>query len=285
MEWGTTLHWLRYQQSVGVRMPKPKSKLRNRTLTDMKAYQRSLDMAELWEEFYLKLSPSGKPLYANIGQFVRKKTKTHSQFQFLMWYLGPRDVNNELNAKFQHIGEPLDWMEKRRTGGWYDKNAVKALIQPIRQTMEGLQALRAVGDGFVLPFIVRIKKLTEKLDMQFQEGEYLDSLTAQQNEARSNTYIGFVKQLMGMMDDAVTMYGKSLGINFDKIESYAQLIANVGIVASSHGTDERYQQVLQDIVSMTMMKSTMYNQPLPEGMGEKVVEITARPVDDKSKVQ
>ena len=90
---------------------------KNRTNYDMQRYYKSLDLAALWADFYVSISPSGLPKYKSSKQFARAVGENDQQVEFLIWLFGP-DGDAEANALFPYA-KPLDFDSKRSTKGWF----------------------------------------------------------------------------------------------------------------------------------------------------------------------
>lgn len=266
--------------------PKPIILPRDKTLADMAAFHRTIDWAAWWEEFYLALGPSGLPKYRTVEQFASAHSRTEKQRQFIVWYIGPKQVPDPDAGKYPFIKtEPMDWKEKRATGGWYNDRYLKTITQTIRTRMTALDALREAGNSFTLNSVARMEQLAQRLDEAFQGQFFLPELSHGDNLGRARAYIDLHGQLLGLLRQAQEMYAKAHGVNYDDMSGFANLIAASAMAAQQQGdpTQSRVSSAVEKLVNMTLLKSARFNLPLPEA-AEQVLETTAVAEIQKKKV-
>lgn len=258
--------------------------LAKRLLTDMDAFHRSINWTEWWEEFFSKVASDGQYFYPSVAKFAIVKAPGAAgvnQREFINWYLGPVNDNDPLAQHFMFVkGKPLGWIEKRRSGGWWTPESMKALNRDIKCQINALDAMRAAGNGIVLSAFASIGLLLTKLDESFHGEFFIPGLELEDNIKRAEKYIGLRQRLLNMLGQAQDIYAKSHGINYSDMSGFAQLIAASALArtASGDGAKDRYQQVLDQLHSVALEKSALYGLPLPADMQSKVIE--SKPVED-----
>jgi len=243
----------------------------------MIAFHRAQDWTALWEDFYLSIDQSGRHRYRTIKQFAGAIGKNEAQKKFLRWYLGPAlpDEANIADEKYPKV-TPLDWMDKRETGGWYtEKNLVEA-GKEVRNKFDALASLKESG-GLPLRFMQRIEKLAQKLDQAFLGELFVPGRTEAENIARTEGYFRLLDRLLKMEGEAFHLYAKSLGIDFQNMEGFASLLAASASVQSANTqATSRLSQAMEQIVSMALTKSAKYGTKLPPEVNQKLIEVSAQ---------
>jgi hypothetical protein len=263
------------------RLPEPRLpevNTKDRELDDMDLFWRSVDWLTWWEEFYCSVKPSGRPQYPSVYSFATAKAKSEEQRKFMLWYLGPRD---EETLKYKFIPtKPLDWEKKRAQGGWSSPEELKNTSRLIKMQMDGLGALREAGNGIILQSFLHLKDVMARLNDAFAGPWMADNLDFKVNVDRIQIYLSLYHQVLGLQRMAEDQYAKALGINFEDMKGLGDLMLASAMVAQRNGSEQktRVEKVVDQLVQMTLLKSHNYDMPLPEGMKDKVVEITATPV-------
>jgi hypothetical protein len=271
--------------------PKPKPKVpkrpKNKTLSDMRLFHKSLNWAELWEDFYTSLSPSGRPKW-RVWTFVNHHAHNDEQKTFLQWYLGPKDPPNpELLKKYNFVDGPLDWETKRSQGGWFTEENLKIFSREIRQKHNALDALRECGNGVVLNFITRLEKYAQKLDKAFNGELFVEENTFAANLARTHDLFGLYGRLLDMLEKAQALYAKSHGVDYNDMAGFAQLVSGLALAAQAGGKQEQTQveKVLSAMNKAVLVKAHKFKIPLPEELTE-VIDVTAEePINPKKQIQ
>lgn len=254
------------------------------TLTDMKAFYDSVNWAEWWEEFYLKLGPSGLPEYRSTWTFCSRKAKNDVQRKFLLWLTGEKGTD-QYNAQYAKVvpDGPQDWPARRKSGGWFNDSSLKAITRGIRTRMFALDALREAGNGLTLNSFVRMESLAQKIDEAFNGQPFIETLTFAENVARANVYLSLQEKVLHMIGEAQELYANSHGINLRDAGGFQQLVAGAVLSAQiQQGTQEggagltpekkRAMGLMERLITMSLDKSEKYGLPLPENVKEIVVE-------------
>jgi hypothetical protein len=274
---------------VKSKKPRPSAEptVKDITLTHMRAFHSAVDWREWWEEFYLAIDASGRSKYRSIKQFITAKAANSIQRNFLLWYLGAKSQDDPRSAEYRFAGEPLDWDEKRRTGGWYTHENLQKFSKTIRTRINALDALREAGNGITLNSLARMEQLAQRIDEAFQGQLLLPGLSSADNYARMRTYIDLQGQVLRLIHKAQRIYAEAFGINFDDMSGFANLMAASVSAAQRTGTDVdgSVEHALKQIVTMTMIKSARFKTPLPPEIEDKVVEITAVEPRKKGQLQ
>jgi hypothetical protein len=256
----------------------PEVNIHDKTLDDMDLFWRSVDWLSWWEEFYCSVRSSGRPQYPSVYSFANAKAKSEEQKKFMLWYLGPRD---EETQKYKFIPtKALDWEKKRAQGGWSSPEELKNTSRLIKMQMDGLGALREAGNGVILQSFLHLKDVMARLNEAFSGPWMAENLDFKVNVERIRTYLSLYQQVLLLQRMAEDQYAKALGINFEDMKGLGDLMLASAMVAQRNGSEQktRVEKVVDQLVQMTLLKSHNYDMPLPEGMKDKVVEITATPV-------
>jgi hypothetical protein len=258
-------------------------KVKPLTLKSMIAFHRSQDWIALWEEFYLTIDTTGRHRYRSVAAFAREKGTNVAQKEFLKWYLGPFDPESELNEKFKWT-KPLDWENKRATGGWYTDENLKAATKEVRSKMDALSALKEAG-SVPLRFLYRLDKLSQKLDQAFLGELFVPGKSEADNLARTRCYFGLIDHLLKMSGEAQQLYAKSLGIDFANLEGFGMLMAaSASVQTDNTKATSRLSQAMEEMMAMAMAKEARYGNIMPEELTRKLIDVAAVPVK-KEKTQ
>lgn len=260
-----------------------------RRLVDMRLYYRTVDWAQMWEDWYLGVNSDGTPRYDTLRSFIKDKSESKQQTKFLYWYLGPDDVDAVEDAKqYKGVGceGPIDYVHKRRTGGWFCDKNMKALASDISRRMNALDALKEAGNRVTLHSLLRAGQLQLQLDDAFKGQFFLPGLSMKANEDRARTYIDLHEKLLNMMGTAQDLYAKSHGINFADMAGLSRLMEAAALSAAQQDaitgkTQTREQKALTALVEMTITKHQRYGMVLPPDAETAIVE-TVAVLDEKS---
>lgn len=248
---------------------------------DTRAFYGSLDFAVLWDDFYLSVKANGYPKYGSIRNFVGRQLWNDPHKDFMYWLLGPaepRDIAYETKYPW---ALPQDWEEKRRTGGWYTEESLRAFGKGIRDKIDALESLRAAGNGVTVNSLLRIERLMQQLDRDFQGRFFVDELDLKGNADRATLYIRLQERLLNMLDKAQDIYAKSHGINFHDMSGFEQLLAANLLTKHADANQSKGRQVMEQFIDMTLEKSMKYNTPLPDGLKETTLAVVRK---DRAKV-
>jgi hypothetical protein len=243
---------------------------------DTRAFHGSLDFAELWDDFYLSVKPNGYPKYGSIRNFVGRQLWSDPHKDFMYWLLGPAEPRDAAMETKYPWALPQDWEEKRRTGGWYSEDSLKEFGKNIRGKIDALESLRAAGNGVTVNSLLRIERLMQQLDKDFQGRFFVDGLDLKENAARATLYIKLQERLLVMLDKAQDIYAKSHGINFHDMSGFEQLLAAQLLTKHAETSQSKGRQVMEQFIDMTLEKSMKYNTPLPEGLKETTLAVVRK---------
>ena len=246
------------------------SNVKDLALTNMAAYHRATDWAELWEDWYLSLNPNGRPKYATIQRFARAKAKNEKQLAFLLYYLGQDDPGHGPLAEFKFVS-PQNWQKKRDEGGWAGEENIKELHRAVSTRLNGLDALRQVGNNVTLHSVARAEQLAAIIDREFSYGRLPEELDYKERVARLKDYLGLHAKLAEYQEQIVLLYAKCHGINFDDMNGLAALITASAITSGETKSASRVEQALSQLTQMTLIKGAKFKTPLPPG-SDKIIE-------------
>lgn len=240
------------------------------TLTDMQAFHSSLDWVELWEDFYLKLGSDGLPFYKSCIKFASAHAHNPLQKKFLCWYIGAAVKCPQKEWAFV---EPQGWAEKRATGGWYSDKYTKLAEKEYAAKQSALEKLGLIGQKYTSQFLYQISRMADKLDEAFFGGQMMPGLQFADNIARLQRYYDLKNQLIKMHERAVLTQAKTLGINFENMEGFGQLLQasaalNQGVTDLANN---RLANALDQLTAMRLQKAAKYGLPLTAGE-EKVID-------------
>lgn len=257
---------------------------KNRALEDMQRFYRSLDLAALWEDFYVSIDAGGRPKYKSVRQFAKAHSTNEKQFDFLIWLFGPKDSDSALKAVYPYA-DPLEFEKRRESGGWFTEENLQEHSKLIRQEINALDALRSAGNGITIHSLARMENLARRLDEDFNGRFFVDGLSMKENVQRARLYVMLQEKLLHMIGYAQDIYAKSHGINFQDMSGFERLLAAqaMAMAASTEVRESRVTKVMGRIVEMALEKGTKHNIPLPAEV-EKVVVMGAQKKDNKSNV-
>jgi len=251
---------------------------KDRTLDDMQRFYRSLDLAELWQEFYVSIGPSGRPKYRSSRQFARNLGKNEKQIEFLTWLFGEKGADPAADKEYR-FAEPLEFDRKRDTGGWYTHDSLKAHVKDITKEINALEALRAAGNGVTVYSLERWETLARQLDEDFGGRFFVDGLSMRDNIIRARAYIGLHKKILDGISEAQDIYAKSHGINFQDMSGFERLLAAqaMTLAASNQNASNNsaVEKLLRGLVAMTVEKGVKHGFELPADVN-KVVTMSVK---------
>lgn len=245
------------------------------TTEDIRQFHKSLDFAALWQEFYLALKPNGSLLWQTVRSFITKYPGWSAvQRDFMYWLLGPETpIDDDMVRVYGSWYEPQNWDEKRRTGGWYSEEAIRDYSKSIRDKIDALDSLRAVGNGVTVNALVRVERLMQQLDKEFGGRFFIESLTPKANAERATLYVRLQKQLLDMLDQAQEIYAKSHGISFNDMSGFEKLLAAQLMTRNVEVKQDNGRKVMEKLIEMTLEKSVKYDTPMPEGVKETALTV------------
>lgn len=244
-------------------------------LTDMREFHSSVDWAEWWEEFYTAITPGGTPLYKTFRKFASAKASNQAQRNFIEYLIGPPDLFEQVPSLWLKW-KPMDWEEKRATGGWYSDKSIQALSTVIKDQRDAINALRASGNQITLRSLVRFESLAQQLDKEFRGRFFVEGLSYADNLSRANSYLHLHRQIQILQQSAQDMFAKAHGINY-AVDGFQTLL--MGMKAAAQETDvtsTRTGKMMSKIIEMTLSKAATHDIPVPEPMETAIVEINRR---------
>jgi len=259
---------------------------KNRALDDMRRFYKSLDFAALWNDFYMSIDPSGRPKFKSARQFVSslvpKVIQNETQLDFLVWVFGPKDSDPRMAALYP-FAEPLDFDNRRDTGGWFTEANLKEHSKVIRQEINALEALRSAGNGITIHSLARMENLAERLDADFSGRFFVDGLTLKENIARAQLYVSLHDKLLHMIGYAQDIYAKSHGINFQDMSGFERLLTAQALAmsAATEVRTSKADKVMGKIIEMALAKSAKHGIQLPADV-EKVIVMESGRKDKKA---
>lgn len=251
---------------------------RDKMKVQMRFYFRHTDWANMWEEWYLGVDSSGTPKYPTLNSFINAKAESKEQAEFLWYYLGPKDKESEAIAhKYTFAPEPVDWVAKRKSGGWFTDKNIRAISVDVTRRMNALEKLQEAGDKVTLISLVRAGQLAQKIDEDFKGVLFLPGLSFGANEARARLYIELHEKVLNLQAKAQDLFAKSHGINFDDMAGLEHLYVATAMAAQQRAIEggvieTKDQKVLKAFAEMTLLKHQRYQLPLPADAEEKIVE-------------
>lgn len=268
---------------------------RDRMLADMRLYFRGTDWSDLWQRWYLSVDGENERKYKSLREFCKDIAESKEQKHFLLWYLGPKPEEGEVDLeapKYKFIPDgPVDWVKRRNSGGWFTEGNLKAFGMEITRRMNALDALREAGK-ITLHSLVRAEQLAQRLDEAFNGTFFIPGMTLEGNEKRAKLYLDLHERILGMKSTAQDLYAKSHGVNFEDMSGLAALMQASALAATLRdaegGTLDPAQSAIKAFVQMTLAKSSRYNLPLPEGAEGSIIEMVQADkdkADKKKKVQ
>ncbi len=274
---------------------KPHVNFRDRFLYDMHLYFRATDWSEMWKQWYLAVDGENAPKYRTIRSFAKAQAESKEQKQFLLWYLGPLPEPGvpDLEAtKYPFISTgPVDWVEKRNSGGWFTDKSLKAFGMEITRRMNALDALREAGK-ITLNSLVRAEQLAQRLDEAFNGTFFIPGMTFDGNARRAELYLSLHDRILTMKGRAQDLYAKSHGVNFDDMSGLQALMQASALAATIREAEGHElnpaQSAIKAFVQMTLAKAARYDLPLPEGAGAHIIDVVNQDkekADKKKKLQ
>lgn len=259
-------------------------KYKGSPLVDMRVFFRTIDWSLWWEEWALSVDEEGKPKYKTIRSFAKSHTKTFKQRKLIEWYLGRVDPEHTEYRMYSWISTgPVDWAEKRRTGGWCTPASMRVFNEDIERRLLGLDAMRAAGNRYTLNSWCRAEQLCTEIDKFFMQ-PWLPGLSYEQNVARMNTYMAMQEKALVLKEKAQDMYAKCHGIDFSDLQGVVQLMQSAVTTQLQTGGTELTadKKAIKSLVEMVVSKAHRYQLPLPEGAEQTIIEATAE-VEDMPK--
>jgi hypothetical protein len=239
-----------------------------------RAFHRSVDWPEWWGEFYKTVGPDGLPLYRTVRKYVQLKATSSLQKDFLYFYLGSKDTDQELYQKYTPF-TPQDWDEKREMGM---SRAITEVSKQFQSKQNALEALREAGHGVTLRAFYSLNLLNEKLDKTFAGELFVPGKTEADNYKRAHEYVDLKAKMLHMIGEAQEYVARSLGINFDNMEGFASLLsASVANQAASTAAANKLSNVLDELHTMVLLKKQAYPNhiDLPVEIESKLIEASS----------
>lgn len=254
---------------------KPSKKLNDITLTNMRAFWRSVPWPEWWEEFYRTVGSDGLPLYKSVEKYAAVKAKCKLQREFMRFMLGPKIENDPDLEKYPFV-RPQDWLDKREMGV---NRSIGELAKQFRKKENALEALREAGNSVTIKAFYSLDFLNEKLDSAFQHELFAPGRPEAENWARAAKYLSLKRELLGMIGLGQDLVAKSLGINYDNMEGYGALIAASAISHNANtAATNKLSSVLDELHTMVLLKKKSFPDAidLPLEIENKLLEAGGR---------
>lgn len=245
-------------------------------------YYNALDLMSWWEAFNGDCLENGQLKYKTVWSFVSAKTKVDWQRKFLYWILGPVGQSDEYK-KYQQF----DWISRRDKGHWYSSENATHLEKDLRNKQNALDAMKEVG--YVnITFINRLEALAKEIDREYSGRLFLSNLSAKENSIRAASYTSLLDKLLKMMTDAQLMYGKTMGMDLDRLNDFFAMFAKgMGSAVTEHmgfagsntieGNVNAPNSTATLIAQMIMAKAAEREIDLPDKEMEGVVLDSVRP--------
>jgi hypothetical protein len=249
----------------------------------MGMFYRVTDWAELWEDWYLSLSPDGSYKYKSIKFFALAHGKSKQQRIFLRWYLGP-NLDGDQPTPYPAIPSvhSQDWAKRRRDGGWFTEDNLKKFGSEIRRRVNALEALREAG-GITLQSLIRAEQMALQIDKAFNGQMFIGGAAFEVNLHRAKSYIALQAQVQELKEKAQDMFAKSHGLNFNDMAGLTALMT-AGAMNTQRDSQSQGERALSAVVRMALEKAKKYDLELPPGSVEAIVDEEEKVVSRK-KVQ
>lgn len=268
---------------------------RDRALVDMRLYFRATDWSDLWQRWFLSVDGENERKYKSLREFAKAMAESKEQKHFLLWYLGPKPEDGEVDLeapKYKFITDgPVDWVKKRNSGGWFTEGNLKAFGMEINRRMNALDALREAGK-ITLHSLVRAEQLAQRLDEAFQGTFFIPGMTLAGNERRAELYLSLHSKILDMKARAQDLYAKSHGVNFEDMSGLQALMQASALAATLRDAEgatlDPAQSAIKALVQMTLAKSARYSLPLPEEAEGHIIDVVnadKEKAEKKKKVQ
>lgn len=242
-------------------------------LSQEDSYLATLDLITWWESFNGDCLENGNVRYKTIWSFIIAKTKIQWQRAFLYWILGPIGTSDKYK-KF----DQFDWETKRKNGKWYASPESDRLSKELKSKANALEAMKTVGHVNV-SFINRIEALLKELDDEYSGRLFLPSLTAKENTMRAATYFKLLEQAQGMMGQAQIMFGRTHGIDLERLDQFfsmlsqgmGQAASTMGFAGSNTVDANPASHTMKRILDMVVTKAAERELDLPDKQMEDIV--------------
>jgi hypothetical protein len=261
---------------------KPKKKTKSSKVKDkLQEYYDSLDLMSWYESFTTDINENGTLKYKTVWSFIKAKTKEKWKQQFLWYILGPLGQSEEYKKFTQY-----QWEEKRNKGFWYSSEKVEQLKLEVKKQGNALASMRELG-SVNLAFISRITSLAEEIDREYSGRIFLSNLSAKENNMRARSYTMLIDQLFGMVEKAQIMYGRSQGMDLEKLGDFFNMLqqganqsANMGFVEARtiEGTvQDTASAAMSKVMDMVMKKAASSELELPDPEMNDIIRDAAKP--------
>jgi hypothetical protein len=261
-----------------------------RSMDDMRWFHRITDWEALWNDFYLSIDRAGNPKHATLAAFIQTVAKSPTQRVFLTWYLGPKPRMVETDPqllKFGQITEPVDWMRKRDTGGWFCEETVTKFTAEITRKVNALEAMREAGNHFTVRSMARFESLANQLDKDMRGCMMQPGLTLKEQEARAEVYLRLHERLLSLQGTAQELYAKAHGVDFRDLSGLMTLMQAAALNQQQvddmgsgpslvPGHRKTATAILGNVIEMAMVKADKYKYKQPDLIDEAIeAEVTS----------
>jgi hypothetical protein len=270
---------------VGTISKSKKNTKKSPTRSREKEYYENLDLRTWWETFSTECLGNGVLRYKTIWSFITVKTKIQWQRDFLWWLLGPKGESQDYKDFPQ-----FNWEDRREKGHWYEGDNAKRLAEDISNKRSALDSLKQLGT-INLTFISRIEALATEIDREFSGRLFLSDLSLKENSLRVKMYFTYLSQIQGMLNDAQLMYGKSQGLDLERMSDFYALFskgmseaaANMGfidgeVINKPTEANNKASAALSQIMDMVVNKAAKQGIALPDKDMETIIVANAKPV-------
>lgn len=261
---------------------KSKKQSASKSKDKVEDYYALLDLRTWWEDFATSINENGTSKYKTVWSFITAKTKIQWQRDFLYWILGPIGSSEEYKKY-----EQFDWEAKREKGFWYNSANAEKLSNDVKAKRSALDAMRALG-GVNVSFISRLEALAAEIDREYSGRIFLPTLTAKENNLRAATYTGLLNQLLSMMKEAQIMYGRTQGMDLERLDQFFSMFAgSMGQAAAQMGLAEgkviegdsqpTASTAMQQVMNMVISKAAQRELDLPDPEMDTIVLNASKP--------
>ncbi len=200
------------------------------------------DLQDWWDEFNSKLDKRGSVYFKTLDQFIRHKSTSSQQRQWLKEMLGhqPEDFGKK-RLSVPWLG---DWYRRRKNGSWSIDNKIqlKGLQKAIESTVDSTEAIKACAP-FLIQEMLQYEKLREKINNVFGNEPFFrdEAPTSNSNKKRFRTYMSMLTKVTGMKVRLIQEWMRINGIDprnpheMWDMATLAQLSGSIGAAGALTG--------------------------------------------------
>lgn len=264
----------------------------NHYASEARQYYKSLNWAELWDDFCFSIHPNGALKYKTAWSFAKAIGKTNKEASVIYQAIGPEATPGP--HKVTPVPWQGDWHARREKGFWFDPEGDKleVLKDAIKLKADSLDVLKQFT---VVPakLLAMYQEAAKKVIEHYSHQPLIEGLSEDENYKRATHMLRLLERCQAGISGSIDDLAKCLGLHPGAPDKWADLalisaenVTKAALAGQEHGMLQGgsiasdYVRTLTGMVGMVINKSKSFELPLPdtgeEANGKHSSEVVGR---------